>query len=155
LAGEHFRTADLLHHNGADVDVRSIYGRHPLHAAADSGNFEVVRILIDYDPASINVRETENGSTPLLWALEGGYFEDVSVVRLLLERGADINVQSHSGRTPLHWASFNGALEFVHLLLEHGADVEAKDNDGETALQIAAGEGHDEVVELLQEHGAK
>jgi hypothetical protein len=155
LAGDHFQTADLLHRNAADLDVRSSYGRHPLHAAADSGNFEVIRILIEYNPANINARETENGSTPLLWALEGGCFEDVSVVRLLLEHGADINAQNHSGWTPLHWASFNGVLEVVRLLLKHGAEVGAKDNDGKTALQFAAEEGREKVVELLREHGAK
>jgi hypothetical protein len=153
LAGEHFQTADLLRHNGADLDVRGLGGRNPLHAAAYSGNFEMVRILIEYDPAYINARD-EDGWTPLLWGSEGRNSEDGSVVRLLLEHGADINVQSRSGWTPLHFASYNGALEVVRLLLEHGADVEAK-YYGKTALQVAAEEGHDKVVELLREHGAK
>jgi ankyrin repeat protein len=154
LAGEHFQTADLLHHNGADVDVRGYNGRNPLHAAASSGNFEVVRILIEYDPAYINARD-EDEWTPLFWASEGHNFKDGSVPRLLLEHGADINAQSQSGRTPLHVASDNGALEVVCLLLERGADVEAKSNVGKTALQYAADMEHDEVVELLREHGAK
>jgi hypothetical protein len=37
LAGKHFQTADLLRHNGADLDVRGRYGTSPLHAAAYSG----------------------------------------------------------------------------------------------------------------------
>jgi ankyrin repeat protein len=79
-----------------------------LHAAAFSGNFEVVRILIEYDPGDINARD---GSTPLLLASGGHNFKDGSVLRLLLEHGADINVQNQIGLTPLHWASINGALE--------------------------------------------
>jgi hypothetical protein len=154
LAGKHFQTADLLHDNGADPDVRGESMISPLHAAAISGNFEAVRILIEYDPADINARD-EGGSTPLLWASGSRYFEDGSVVRLLLEHGADTNVQNQIGRTPLHRASMIGALEVVRLLLEHGADVEAKNNVGETALQEAADMEHDEVVELLREHGAK
>jgi hypothetical protein len=154
LAGEHFQTADLLHHNGAHPDVRGQSGRNPLHAAAFSGNLEVVRILIEYDPADINARD-ESGSTPLLWASGGHNFKDGSVLRLLLEHGADINVQNRLGWTPLHLASINGALEVVRLLLEHGADVEVKGNDGKTALQEAAGRGYDKVVELLREHRAK
>jgi ankyrin repeat protein len=59
------------------------------------------------------------------------------------------------GRTPLHVASYDGALEVVRLLLEYGADVEVKNNDGQTALQYAAERGHDEVLELLREHEAK
>jgi ankyrin repeat protein len=154
LEGEHFQTADLLCHNGADLDVRGIVGRNPLHGAAYSGNLEVVRILIEYNPAYINARD-EDGQTPLDWASRGHNFKDGSVVRLLLEHGAVINVQDQSGWTPLHTALYYGALEVVPLLLEHGADVEAKTNNGKTALQVAADRGYDEVVKFLREHGAK
>jgi len=153
LAGEHLQTANLLRHNGADLHVRGGFGMTPLHAAAFSGNLEVVRILIEYNPADVNARDG-NESTPLLWVSGGHYFKDGSVLRFLLAHGADINVQNQFGETPLHFASFNGALEVVRLLLEHGADVQAKNNDGKTALQEAA-EGHDEVVELLREYGAE
>jgi Ankyrin repeats (3 copies) len=154
LAGQHFRTAYLLRHNGADLNVQGVYGRNPLHAAAFSGNFEVVRILIECDRADINATD-RIGWTPLLWASRGPNFEDGSVLRLLLEHGADINLQNQIGWTPLHLASFNGALEVVRLLLEHGADVKAKDKKGKTALQVAAWKRHDKVVKLLREYGAK
>jgi hypothetical protein len=154
LAGEHFQTADLLRHNGADLDVRGQNGRNTLHAAAYSGNLEMVRILIEYNPADINARD-EDGSTPLSLASASDNHKDGSVHQLLLEHGADINTQDQDGWTPLHDASYFGALEVVRVLLEHGADVEVKYNDGETALQIAAERGHDEVVELLRKHGAK
>ena len=154
LAGEHFQTADLLRHNGADPNVRGLLGRNPLHAAAHSGNFEVARILIEYDSTYINARD-EVGLTPLLWASEGFSFKGGSAVRLLLEHGADINAQNHIGWTSLHWASINGALEVVRLLLEHGADVQVKNNSGWTALQVAAWYGHDEIVKLLREQGAE
>jgi hypothetical protein len=116
LAGEHFQTADLLHRNGAYLDVRGLGGRNLLHAASDSGNLEVVRILIEYDPAYINAGD-EHGWTPLLVASEGRNSKDGSVVRLLLEHGADINAQDQNGWTPLHVASFYGSLEVVRLLL--------------------------------------
>jgi hypothetical protein len=154
LAGEHFQTAYLLRHKGADLDVRGNYGTNPLHGAAYSGNLEVVRILIECDPASINARD-RTGWTPLSWASRGHNSNDGSVLRLLLEHGADTNAQSQSGSTPLHVASSNGALGVVRLLLEHGADVEATNKYGDTALEEAAEERHDEVVKLLREHGAK
>jgi ankyrin repeat protein len=155
LEGEHFQTADLLRRNGVDLDVRGYLGGHPLHAAAYAGSFEVVRKLIEYDPANIDARES-SGETPLYWASWGRHkAKDGSVVRLLLKHGADIHAQNKDGWTPLHRASYNGALEVVHVLLEHGADVEVKAKDGETALQAAARQGYDKVVELLREHGAK
>jgi ankyrin repeat protein len=154
LAGEHFQTADLLRRNGADLDVWGRFGRSPLHAAAYSGNFEVVRKLIEYDPAYVNARD-DLGQTPLYWVSEDPNFKDGSVLRLLLEHGADINVRTEDGRTPLHMASYNGALEVVRLLLQHGSSVKVKDKSGETALKEAADRGHDEVVKFLREHGAK
>jgi ankyrin repeat protein len=154
LAGEHFQMAGLLCHNGADLNVQGEYGRTLLHAAAYSGNLEVVQRLIEYHPTYINARD-EGGFTPLLIASEGSNSKDGSVLRLLLEHGADINVQNQDGKTPLHEALTYGALEVVRLLLKHGADVEAKDNYGKTALQVAAEYGHNKVVELLREHGAK
>ena len=132
LAGEHFQTADLLRHHGADSDIRGQYGGKPLHAAAFSGKFKVVRKLIEYDPTDIHATD-QYGQTPLHWASIGHNFKDDSVLRLLLEHGADINAQSRRGRTPLQVATTNGLLEALCLLPEHGADVEAKSNKGETA----------------------
>jgi hypothetical protein len=155
LAGGHFETADLLYRNGAIlVEVKGDNGRNPLHSAAYSGNLEVVRKLIEYDPAAIHAR-TELWTTPLLWASEGRNFKDGSVLRLLLQHGANINAPNKYGRTPLYLATKVGALEAVRLLLEHGADVKAKDNEGKAALEVAADRGYDDLVELLREYGAK
>ena len=133
-----------------------------MHFAAYYEKFKLVQKLIEYD-ADIDVRD-QYGRTPLYWASDDRYFNDGSVVRLLLERGADVNARAdNDGSTPLHEASRYGALEVVRLLLEHGADVEAVDVDGKTALQVVGkardkrvGQGRcDEVTELLIEHGAK
>jgi len=34
-----------------------------------------------------------------------------SIVIILLENGADINLRSRDGRTPFMWAAFNGGLK--------------------------------------------
>ena len=154
-AGEHFQTADLLRHNGADLhDVSDDDGTSPLHGAAFSGNLEMVRILIECDHVDIDPFNID-GQTPLHFASKDGTFKDGSVVRFLLEHGADINMENHAGWTALHIASSEGELEAVRLLLECGADVEAENDDGNTALQVAVEEGYDKVVELLREYGAE
>jgi len=160
LAGEHFQTADLLRHNGANpyVQDRKII---PLHSAAYYENFEVVQKLIEYD-ADIDARD-QRGWTPLYYASGGHFFKDDSVLRLLLERGADVNARADGdGFTPLHRASADGAPEVVRLLLEHGADVEAVNVDGKSALQVVGESRYevdqgrcDEITRLLVERGAK
>ena len=150
FAGEHFQTADLLRHNGADPHMRHIrgYSRNTLlHYAANYGSLEVVQKLIEYG-ADINAKGNCE-MTPLHWTSYGRNFKDGSALRLLLEHGADINVQDRDGWTPLYFASKNGALEVVRLLLEYGADAEVKDNYGNTALQVATEERHYKVGILL------
>jgi ankyrin repeat protein len=162
LAGEHFETADLLRHNGANPHVQGHQGTIPLHSAAYYENFKVVRKLIEYD-ADIDAGDN-TGWTPLSWASRGHFFKDGSVHRLLLERGADVNSRADDdGCTPLHRASQHGALEIVRLLLEHGADAEAVNRDGKTALQVVGTLSHrradqgrcEETRRLLVEHRAK
>ena len=79
---------------------------------------------------------------PLVTATRLGY---IPMVKLLLQDGADANMQSHfctiaSPRrgTALHFAVMDESVELVNLLLENGASVHAKDSDGETALHKAA-----------------
>jgi ankyrin repeat protein len=153
LAREHFQTADLLRHNGADTSARGRWGMTPLHDAAYHQNLKVVQKLIEYG-ADIHAKD-KDGWTPLYLASHGRYLKDDSVPRLLLEHGAEVNARTKGGWTPLHRASSEGVLEVVRLLLEHGADVEVEADDGKTALQHAARGGRDEVVKLLREHGAR
>lgn len=76
------------------------------------------------------------------------------IVRLLLERGADINSQDEWGRGALMIASDAGYLETVKLLLDWEANVHLKDMRGYTALMRAAWKGHLDIVTALIERGA-
>jgi hypothetical protein len=53
----------------------------------------------------------------------------LEVVKLLIEKGADINQADKYGHTPLYWASDHGHLELVKLLIEKGADITQADSD--------------------------
>ncbi|KAI5840036.1 ankyrin repeat-containing domain protein [Morchella snyderi] len=86
-------------------------------------------------------------------AVEAGY---EPVVRLLLEKGADIRfLIGNSGWNALHAAAANGHEPVVRLLLEKGADISSTcGNSGGNALHVAALKGHEPVVRLLLEKGA-
>jgi ankyrin repeat protein len=76
-------------------------------------------------------------------------------VKLLLEKGADVECKSDNGRTPPCWAAWNGRGAVVKLLLEKGADVECKSDNGRTPLCWAKWNGHKAIVKLLLEKGAE
>ncbi len=62
-------------------------------------------------------------------------------VRLLLERGADVNIRSNQKQTPLHFAAFEGYLSIAEILIKHGAVISPVDRDGMTPLHFAADSG--------------
>lgn len=105
------------------------------------------------------------GETPFLRAALAG---DVTVMRLLLEHGADPSIATFSNTTALmaaagvNWSvgqtytdSKANLLEAVKLCLEKGADVNAVNTMGFTALTGAVNRGSDDIVEFLVNRGAR
>jgi ankyrin repeat protein len=88
---------------------------------------------------------------------------DANSVRLMLDKGADVNAADSLGRTPLMYAAASDLLdlEVVKLLIERGADVNAKSghkqggDSGLSVLDIAKLHGDTPVVQWLIKSGAK
>ena len=72
------------------------------------------------------------------------------IMRLLLENGAQVNIQDCTGDTPLLQCARDGFIECVRLLLEHQADASLRDKQGLSPLDHAEQEGHEEIAELLR-----
>jgi ankyrin repeat protein len=77
-----------------------------------------------------------------------------TVVRLLVDRGADVKAEDNNAETVLHRAASKGNEAVVRLLVDRGADVKAKDNYGKTVLHSAASGGNEAVMRLLVDRGA-
>lgn len=63
-----------------------------------------------------------------------------SIIRYLLDTGANPNLQDSDNKTPLHWAAVTGGdknKEIVKLLLERGADPNIAESCGRTPLHVA------------------
>ncbi|HET9272543.1 MAG TPA: ankyrin repeat domain-containing protein [Vicinamibacterales bacterium] len=143
----------------------------------------LIRLLIDKG-ANVNARTRElppprrwlyslndvswvdfTGQTPFLRAALSA---DTTTMKLLVERGADPNLPTLAGTTPLmaaagvNWVvaqtyteSLQARYDAVALCLELGADVNAANSMGLTALLGAVNRGSNDIIELLVKRGAR
>jgi ankyrin repeat protein len=131
----------------------NIHGEHvpALHVAASNDNVEAAVILISHG-AKINVRDTVNNDTALIYGIRDGKFR---VAELLLEAGADPNLADRRGFAPVHIAVARNEVKLVQRLLDHDAAINVRTyGDGKTPLMIAAAAGFEEMVEILLSRGA-
>jgi hypothetical protein len=78
-----------------------------------------------------------------------------SLMKLLIERGADVNaVSADRGNTALMEAAGQGLTEELEILLSAGADPDIQSKNGQTALMLAVGEGRSDITETLLSAGA-
>jgi ankyrin repeat protein len=196
IVNAHFELASLLLDHGADPNT-DMPGGTALHAVTRTRNYEygtvvrpaaeqtgaldaldLVRLLLargaNPNAQIVKALPRQGGfdnnylrlgsATPFLLAARSG---DHTLMRLLVEHGADPSLATAENVTPLMVAAGAGyvqgqsvsapsdRLEAVKLLLELGADIHATTKTGETAMHGAATGGVSEIVELLAARGAK
>jgi ankyrin repeat protein len=174
FAAVEYRNLDM---NNRDMDspTTNFVDREPLLA--------MIRELVEHG-ADVNARTREvppsrrwlyslgdvswvdfTGQTPFLRAALSG---DIATMRFLLEHGADPNLPTQAGTTPLmaasgvNWVvaqtyteSPQSLLDAIQLCLDHGADVNAANSMGLTALLGASNRGANDIIRLLVANGAR
>jgi ankyrin repeat protein len=176
---------------GADVNQWDIFGEAPLFTAVGQRNqtsggkgsidplnettgLAIVRMLLErganpnmqlfFKPANVRGATNVRGTTPLIRAANNA---DLEVVKLLLEHGADVNLNTADRQTAV-MATITGrapetqALEIIRVLHDAGADVNViglvnhrEENRGGTALHFAVRKRYKEVIKKLAEYGIK
>ncbi|KAI9448976.1 ankyrin repeat-containing domain protein [Lactarius psammicola] len=124
---------------------------YSLYYAVRTGHRPLVEHVFSKCPQYVNAMGGYYG-TPLHAALFKG---DVEVVWLLLDKGADVNIQGLWDQTPLLHASAADFPDIVRWLLGRGVDVNAQQDDQSTALHLAAYNGRLEIAEILLKHNAE
>ncbi len=147
------------------LDKGNIWEDNPGSAAfvdaAGEGNTELVQLFIAYK-VNLELKHPWDGRTALM---DASLYKQKETLKLLIDRGANVNATNCSGQTALIWASSHGYNEIAEILVNAGADVNVQDEDGRTALNRAkrALFAHTEadkirynkIVELLKKNGAK
>jgi ankyrin len=198
ITNNHIELAMHLVEQGADVNAADrFYKRTPLFAAVERRNpdytrdsappaadardpMDLIELLLARG-ADPNLRANTtpfrgffqvsanwanfDGQTPFLRAALNG---DVTLMRVLLKHGADPNLGTFDGATPLmaaagiNWVvaqtysrSDEEYLEAAALCLELGNDVNAVNSQGFAAIHGAANRGFDRMIQLLADRGAR
>ena len=86
----------------------------------EGSNLDWIKLILDRSPAFVNEAMDGHNQTPPLH--RAVWRNDRKVVDLLLESGADINLQVEAGHTPLMWAAKRNHMDMLVYLLERGAD---------------------------------
>jgi ankyrin repeat protein len=181
LGKNHFDVAEILHRNGADVDVHdSCCGATPLRQASWAGVLDIMEWLLNHE-ADVNAQD-HSGYNLLQTAADNGQIQafqmllehnadihiqnafgetalhvaaagkvHIDIMQVLLDHGANPNSRDNKNSTPLHLGTVEGS---TRLLLQHGAIIEAEDNMGKTPLQLALENRREEIATCLKEHGA-
>lgn len=145
--GGHAAVVTYLIAQKATVNGRNKFGDTALMAAALGGHIEAAKVLIA-NGAEVNPA----GWTPLHYAAFEGR---ASMVKFLLDNGADKNAVAPNEYTPLMLSVRNGHEDTAKALLYGDPDINYKTRSaGDSALKLAVKKGYEPVVILLKRAGA-
>eukprot|EP00058_Branchiostoma_floridae_P003483 XP_002588971.1 hypothetical protein BRAFLDRAFT_89162 [Branchiostoma floridae] len=156
-ARKHSSKPKSLHTPGlGDLDLFDL-----AKCACLSGSHELVRKLIKKG-ADMKVRSAAGadmkvrsaaGDSALYLAVYGctcSHQTDLSLVRILIDSGCDVNAANDRGNTPLHQAAMSGNIPLIKLLLKHGADPYIANSANILPIDCATNTGHLVAAKLLR-----
>ncbi|XP_065910855.1 uncharacterized protein [Dysidea avara] len=135
-----------INNNPTEEEVKQLL------TAAGDGDIPTVQNLIT--KLDINTRGPDRpwlGRTPLMMAARNNHPE---IVKMLVDKGTDLNARDKDGRSALNIALCEGNEESAGALITAGADIKITDNDGNTMLMCAARGGCTEVASDLLNTGS-
>uniref|UniRef100_A0A8C9WLM4 Ankyrin repeat and SOCS box containing 15 n=1 Tax=Scleropages formosus TaxID=113540 RepID=A0A8C9WLM4_SCLFO len=143
----------LLLRNGGRVTERDGHGVTPLGVAAENAHAEVLEILIYHgkgtDAFSVPNRKAPNGDSVLHDAAASG---NPDCVDLLLQNGANANIENLSSQLPIHRAAYKGHYLALKILIPV-TTKRAICRSGQSPIHCAADGGHAQCLALLIENG--
>jgi len=130
------------------INLANSIAMAPIHYAAYLGQIHTIHNLIQRR-ASLDATTTDALITPLMLA---SFQKHTTVVRALLDAGADMEKQDEAGWTALFYAVWGGSADIVQMLLEEGVHRHSQDNAQCNALDLAESMGFKDISSLLRHY---
>lgn len=139
----------ILQRFGADYSNVTATGGdvHPIWKAICEGQSASVAKILD---GGLSIEYEHRGVRILQLAIEAN---NDDVVRLLIERGAAVDVADMRGWTALHSTAYSGNVHLLLLVLQKTDNLTPADHQGWTPLDLAAFYKHGEIMKLLDPEG--
>lgn len=134
----------------ANINEIDKKGRTPLIHAVKKNNLPATQTLLDQG-ADVSIQDLQ-GNDALRHAVISK--TSVDIIRLLINKGANVNLPDSERITPLILAAKCDNAEAAKLLIDRGADILAEDHDCQTALRYAAINNHLSTLKVLLHAGA-
>lgn len=149
---QHFRAVmiqiDTLKKTLHDVNIDNISNQQDIFELITNGDLLSIKQLFEENDNLLSTRGLK-GMKPLHAATIG--FQK-TIVKYLLEKGAQVNIQKDDGWTSLHHACQNGDADIANLLISNGADIEILTKGGLTPLHAAAYGLSEKTKRVLQDN---
>ena len=144
------KAVELVLNGGVDINIPAKSNRTPLLWASLSSSSEYIKTLIDLG-ADVSAQRTDDMIAPLQLAADWNNFMGIS---MLLEHGANMDIQNSKGVTALHSTVRQGLLSVSQLLTDSGCNINLRDSREQTPLYLAAKNKHKHLVKHLVESNA-
>jgi len=127
---------ELLVRKGMDVNFQEFSGMTPLMWAVQIGDLDIVAYFLAQE--GIQVNSVNKSSESALHFAVSDSAPNITIIKMLLKHGADVNRVDENGKTGLMIAARKGQASVIHMLLAHDhIDVNMCDLQGNTALMYA------------------
>lgn len=136
---------EFLIDSGANIEIKLIQKRTPLHYAAEAETtYEALCILLK-NGANVNAKDLYN-KTPLHSGINSN-----KIAFSLLDNGADLHAVDHEGYKPLHLAYVRNDMVLLKELVRRGAPLDESSSNGGNALHRACGGFDFDLIKFLIE----
>eukprot|EP01025_Chloroclados_australasicus_P064442 TRINITY_DN8611_c0_g2_i1.p2 TRINITY_DN8611_c0_g2~~TRINITY_DN8611_c0_g2_i1.p2 ORF type:complete len:420 (-),score=54.42 TRINITY_DN8611_c0_g2_i1:1534-2793(-) len=154
LYGRSVDTLKVLVKHGAELNVKDDHLCNTLHFACGSGQFAIVQYVVEIaeEKGYLDtwLADCDQWGNSVLHYVTGKPFKNdlkliedaIKIVKLLVDKGLNLNIQNLEGKSALHWAALNSNEKLAEELISVGANPYTPDNSGSTAASALAEPKH-------------